>query len=78
MPVRNLLEDFHTQPFPEFHHALLVTGRAEVPAFTGECQEVFVAAVFAFHTGKTMLQIAAIQITVDHLCDIGPPETILP
>jgi hypothetical protein len=36
------------------------------------------AAVFAFHTGETVLQIAAIQITVDHLCDIRPPETILP
>ena len=35
-------------------------------------------AVFAFHTGKTVLQIAAIQIAVDHLCDIRPPETILP
>ena len=25
MPVRNLLEDIHAQPFPEFHHALLMT-----------------------------------------------------
>jgi hypothetical protein len=24
MPVRNLLEDIHAQPFSEFHHALLV------------------------------------------------------
>jgi hypothetical protein len=23
MPVQNLLEDIHTQPLPEFHHALL-------------------------------------------------------
>jgi hypothetical protein len=61
MPVRNLLEDVHAQPLPEFHHALLVTGRAEVAALAGKCQQVFMAAVFAFHTGKTVLQIAAIQ-----------------
>jgi hypothetical protein len=24
MPVRNLFEDIHAQPFPEFHHPLLV------------------------------------------------------
>jgi len=55
-----------------------VAGRAEVTALAGECQEVFVAAVFAFHTGKTVLQIAAIQITVDHLLNIRPPKSILP
>jgi hypothetical protein len=27
----------------------------------GECQKVFVAAVFAFHTGKAAAQIAAIE-----------------
>jgi hypothetical protein len=26
MPVRNLLEDIHAEPFSEFHHALLVAG----------------------------------------------------
>ena len=26
MPVRNLLEYIHAEPFPEFHHALLVAG----------------------------------------------------
>ena len=36
------------------------------------------AAVFAFHTGKTLLQITAIQIPVDHLVNIRPPETMLP
>jgi hypothetical protein len=37
-----------------------------------------VAAVFAFHAGKTVVQITAIEITIDHLLDIGPPEAVLP
>ena len=36
------------------------------------------AAVFAFHTGKPVVQITAIEITIDHLLDIGPPEAVLP
>ena len=32
------------------------------------------AAVFAFHTGKVVVQIAAIEIAVYHLLDIRPPE----
>jgi len=43
-------------------------------ALAGECQKVFVAAVFAFHTGKPVAQISAIKIAIDHLLDIGPPE----
>jgi len=38
MPVRNLLEDIHAEPFPEFHHALLMTRGAEVAALAGKCQ----------------------------------------
>ena len=71
------LEDIHAEPFPEFHHALLMTRRTEVAALAGKCQEIFMAAVFAFHTGKTVVQIPAIEITMDHLLDIGPPETVL-
>jgi hypothetical protein len=29
---------------------------------TGECQEIFMAAILAFHTGKAVVQIAAIKI----------------
>jgi hypothetical protein len=78
MPVRNLLEDIHAEPLPEFHHTLLMTRGAEVAALAGKCQEIFVAAVFAFHTGKAVVQITAIEITIDHLLDIGPPEAVLP
>jgi hypothetical protein len=84
MSVRDLLrvpfrvEDFHAQPLPEFHHALLMAGWTKMPSFTRKCQQIFMAAVFAFHTGKAVVEVAAIQITVDHLFNIRPPETILP
>ena len=32
MPVRNLLEDIHAEPFPEFHHPLLMAGGAKMAA----------------------------------------------
>jgi hypothetical protein len=78
MPVGYLFEDVHAEPLPEFHHALLMAGWAEVAALAGKSEEIFMAAVFAFHTGKTVLQIAAIEITINHLLDIWPPEAILP
>jgi hypothetical protein len=46
-------------------------------ALAGECQEIFMAAVFAFHAGKAVVQITAIEIAIDHLLDIGPPESVL-
>ena len=78
MPVRYLLEDIHADPFPEFNHELLMTRRTEVAALAGECQEIFMAAIFAFHAGKAVVQITAVEITIDHLLDIGPPEAVLP
>jgi hypothetical protein len=36
------------------------------------------AAAFTFHAGKAVVQIAAIEIAIDHLLDIGPPESVLP
>ena len=78
MTVRNLLEDIHAEPFPEFHHPLLVTGGAKMTPLAGEGQQVFMAAVFVFHTGKAVVQITAIEIAIDHLLDIGPPEAVLP
>lgn len=35
------------------------------------------AAIFAFHTGKAVVQLTAVEITMDHLLDIGPPEALL-
>jgi len=45
---------------------------------TGEGQEIFMATILAFHTGKAVVQIAAVEITIDHLLDIGSPESVLP
>jgi hypothetical protein len=77
MPVVYLFEDVHADPLPKCHHTFLMAGRTKMPSFTRKCPQVFMPAIFAFHTGKTVLQIAAIQITVDHLFYIRPPETIL-
>jgi hypothetical protein len=35
------------------------------------------AVVFAFHAGKAVVEMAAVEIAIDHLLDIGSPETIL-
>ena len=35
-------------------------------------------AVITFDTGKTIVRIAAVEKTIDHLVDIGPPESVLP
>jgi len=78
MPVRDLFENIRAEPLSEFHHAFLMAGRAEMPSFTRKSQQVFMAAVFAFHAGKAVSQIAAIEITVNHLLDIRPPEAVLP
>ena len=31
------------------------------------------ATFFTFHTGRPIVQIIAVEITTDHLLDIGPP-----
>jgi hypothetical protein len=78
MTVGHLFENIHAKPLAEFHHALLMTGWAEVAALAREGKQVFMSAVFAFHPGKAVAQITTIEITVDYLLDIGPPETVLP
>ena len=78
MPVGNLFEDIHAEPFAEPHHALLMARWAKMTALTGKSQQIFVTAVITFDAGKAVVQVAAIEITIDHLLDIGPPETVLP
>jgi len=34
-----------------------MAGWAKVTALAGECQQIFVAAIFAFHAGKAVVQI---------------------
>jgi len=78
MPVRNLFENIRAQLLPEFHHALLMAGGTEVTALAGKGQEIFMAAILAFDAGKTVVRVAAIQISVNNLLQIRPPEAILP
>ena len=54
MSVGDLLEDIRAEPLPKFRHPFLMTGRTEMTALAGKCQEIFVAAVFAFHTGRAV------------------------
>jgi hypothetical protein len=44
----------------------------------GAYQEIFIGRNPCISTGKAVVQISAIQIPVDHLLDVGPPETVLP
>ncbi len=36
------------------------------------------AAVITFDPGKAVVRVAAIEIAIDHLLDIGSPESVLP
>ena len=77
MPVGNLLEHMGTEPFPEFHHPLLMAGGTEVAAFTREGQEILVATVLALDAGETIVEDAAIKIAIDHLFHMSTEETVL-
>jgi hypothetical protein len=53
MPVGNLLEDIHAQPFPEFHHPFLMAGGAEMTPLAGEGQEVIRGRSLCISHGQT-------------------------
>jgi len=38
--------------------------------------KIFIAEVFAFHAGKIVVQIAAIEIAIDHILEIKSRESI--
>jgi hypothetical protein len=50
----------------------------EIVTSSGECWEMFMAVIFAFHTGKAVVQITAIPIPINNLLNIRPPESVLP
>jgi hypothetical protein len=74
--VGNKLKHLGAKPLAELHHALLMTGWTKVAALTRKGEQVFVAAFLAPHPCKTKMQIAAIQIPIDDIGHIGPPEAI--
>jgi hypothetical protein len=57
--------------------AWLMAGGAEVPAFAREGQEIFVAIIFAFNAGETIVEDATVEIAVDHLFHISTEKTVL-
>ena len=78
MTVGRLLENIQVEPLTKLHHAFLMAGRAEMTALTRECQEAFIAAVFASDAGKAVVPIAAVKIPANHFLNIRPPEAVLP
>jgi hypothetical protein len=78
MAVRYCLDYLLAEPFPEFNYPLLVTRWAEMPALTGEGQEVFMATVFTSDTGKSIARVTTIKIAVNDFLHIRPEKAILP
>ena len=76
MAMRNGLEDFLAEPFPEFHHTFLMTGWTEIPSLTRKRQEIFMTTVITTNSGKAMMQDTAIKVTIDHLSHIGSKKPI--
>jgi hypothetical protein len=50
----------------------------KITAFAGNDQKVHNNAVFTLHTGETVVQVAAVEVSVNHPSDLGPPKSILP
>ena len=78
MPVGHLFQDLAAEPLAEFHNPFLMAGGAEMSALARKSQQILVVTVFAFHSGKAVVQIAALQIPVNDLLQIGAPEAVLP
>jgi hypothetical protein len=54
-----------------------MAGRAEMPALARKRQQIFMPAIRAPHPGKPQVQIPAVQISVNHIPDIGSEKSIL-
>jgi hypothetical protein len=76
MSVGSLPEDVGTEPFPEFHHPLLMAGRTEMTALAGEGEKIFMVAIPALHPGKAVVQVATVQVAVNDLLEVRPPEPV--
>jgi len=50
--------------------------RFSMAVFSGKGRQVFMAAIFAFHAGKSVMEINAIEVAVYHLLDIGLPKAV--
>jgi hypothetical protein len=77
MPVRNRLDHFKTKPLAKLHYALLMAGWAKMPALARKRQQIFMPAISTSHPGKTIMQITAVQVTLDYSSNIRSEKTIL-
>jgi hypothetical protein len=50
----DLFQNLSAHPFAKLNHSLLVAGRAEVSAFAGEGQKIFMAALSTSYPGKAV------------------------
>jgi hypothetical protein len=74
VPLWQGLDDMGAQPLAEFHHALLVARGAKMPPFARKSQQALMTAIPAANPRKAVVQVATVQLTVDHLPDIGPEK----
>ena len=74
----NLPEHVGIEPFPEFHHPLLMAGGTEMTALAGKGQKIFMVAIPALYPGKAVVQVATVQVAVNDLLKVGPPEPVRP
>ena len=68
MSVGNLLEHLGTEPFPEFHHPLLMAGGTEMTALAGEGQKIFMVTIPALYPGKAMVSPLMGTLRAHHHC----------
>jgi len=77
MTVWNVLQDFFAKPLSKLHNTLLMTGWAEMAAFTRKGQQIFMAAFPTFDSCEAVMEDAAVQVSIDDLLYVGPQKSIL-
>jgi len=55
-----------------------MAGGAKVATFAGECQQIFMPAVWTFDPGEPMVQVTAVKVSVYNLFGIGAEKAVLP
>jgi hypothetical protein len=73
--VGEIFQNIDKQPFPVFHHSLLVAGRAKVSPLARKGQQILMATFRTFNSCESTMQVPAIQITVNNIHDMGAPES---
>ena len=47
-------------------------------ALAGKGQKIFMVAIPALHPGKAVVQVATVQVAVNDLLEVGPPDPVRP